>query len=82
MSIEFYLYAIATEQYELVTLIDLKYSTGTGHCYYGKANLMIGDTIYEDDHITMAFYYFEDNRVHAGVFYETNYEYSSNFRLE
>ena len=83
LSIEFYLYAIATEQYELVTLIDLKYSTGTGHCYYGKANLMIGDTIYEDDHITMAFYYFEDkNRVHAGVFYETNYEYSSNFRLE
>lgn len=82
MSIEFYLYAIATEQYELVTLIDLKYSTGTGHCYYGKANLMIGDTIYEDDHTSLAFYFGEAEEAVIVLFEGENGKLRTHLRLK
>ena len=63
--------------------MDVKYSTGTGHCYYGKAYLKIGDKIYEDDYISLAFYYYGDkNRASMGLFYNTNDEFSSDFKLE
>lgn len=82
LSIELYLYAVETEQYELVKLIDVKYSTGTGQCYYGNAYLKIGDKVYEDDYISLAFCY--GNKNHAGVvlFGKTNDEFSSIFKLE
>ena len=77
-----YLYAVETEQYELVKLIDVKYSTGTGQCYYGNAYLKIGDKVYEDDYISLAFCY--GNKNHAGVvlFGKTNDEFRSIFKLE
>ena len=83
LSIELYLYSVETDQYELVKLIDVKYSTGTGHCYYGEAYLEIGDKVCEDDYISIAFYYFDDkNRASMGLFYNTNDEFSSDFKLE
>ena len=83
LSIELYLYAVETNQYELVKLIDVKYSTGTGHCYYGKAYLEIGDKVYEDDYIAIAFYYFGDkNRVGMVLFGKTDDEFRSDFKLE
>lgn len=82
LSIELYLYSVETEQYEKVKLIDVKYSTGTGHCYYGEVYLEIGDKVYEDDYISIAFYYFDDkNRVNIILFYNTD-EFSSDFKLE
>ncbi len=83
LSIELYLYAVETEQYELVKLIDVKYSTGTGQCYYGNAYLEIGDKVYEDDYIAIVFYYGGDKN-HAGVvlFDKTNDEFRSDFKLE
>lgn len=83
LSIELYLYAVETEQYELVKLIDVKYSTGTGQCYYGNAYLEIGDKVYEDDYIAIVFYYGGDKN-HAGVvlFGKTNDEFRSDFELE
>ena len=81
LSIELYLYSVETEQYEKVKLIDVKYSTGTGHCYYGEAYLEIGDKVYEDDYISIAFYYFDDkNRVNIILFYNTD-EFKSDFKL-
>ena len=83
LSIELYLYSVETEQYEKVKLIDVKYSTGTGQCYYGNAYLKIGDKVYEDDYIGIAFYYFEDkNCVHMVLFGKTNDEFRSDFKLE
>ncbi|HAR57877.1 MAG TPA: hypothetical protein DCR62_03945 [Acholeplasmatales bacterium] len=82
LSIELYLYSVETEQYEKVKLIDIEYSTGTGHCYYGEVYLEIGDKVYEDDYISIAFYYFDDkNRVNIILFYNTD-EFSSDFKLE
>lgn len=82
LSIELYLYAVETNQYELVKLIDIKYSTGTGHCYYGKAYLEIGEKRYESK-MSIAFYYFGDkNRASMGLFNNTNDEFSSDFKLE
>ena len=81
LSIELYLYSVETEQYEKVKLIDIEYSTGTGHCYYGEAYLEIGDKVYEDDYISIAFYYFDDkNRVNIILFYNTD-EFKSDFKL-
>lgn len=83
LSIELYLYSVETNQYEKVKLIDIEYSTGTGHCYYGNAYLEIGDKVYEDDYISIAFYYFDDkNRVNMILFYNTNDEFRSDFKLE
>ena len=85
LSIELYLYSVETEQYEKVKLIDVKYSTGTGHCYYGEAYLEIGDKVYEDK-MLMGFYYDNKNcfntRISMGLFYNTNDEFSSDFKLE
>ena len=82
LSIELYLYSVETEQYEKVKLIDIEYSTGTGPCYYGEVYLEIGDKVYEDDYISIAFYYFDDkNRVNIILFYNTD-EFSSDFKLE
>ena len=78
-----YLYSVETEQYEKVKLIDIEYSTGTGQCYYGGAYLEIGDKVYEDDYIGIAFYYFDDkNRVNMVLFGKTNDEFRSDFKLE
>ena len=83
LSIELYLYSVETEQYEKVKLIDIEYATGTGHCYYGEAYLEIGDKVYEEDYISIAFYYFDDkNRVNMILFYNTNDEFRSDFKLE
>lgn len=83
LSIELYLYSVETEQYEKVKLIDIEYSTGTGQCYYGGAYLEIGDKVYEDDYIGIAFYYFDDkNRVNMVLFGKRNDEFRSDFKLE
>ena len=83
LSIELYLYSVETNQYEKVKLIDIEYSTGTGQCYYGNAYLEIGDKVYEDDYISIAFYYFDDkNRVNMVLFGKINDEFRSDFKLE
>ncbi len=82
LSIELYLYSVETEQYEKVKLIDVKYSTGTGQCYYGGAYLEIGDKVYEEDYIVIAFCYGNKNLASMGLFYNTNDEFSSIFKRE
>ena len=77
-----YLYSVETEQYEKVKLIDVKYSTGTGQCYYGGAYLEIGDKVYEEDYISIAFCYGNKNLASMGLFYNTNDEFCSIFKLE
>ena len=40
------MYSEETQNYELVTLSEIKFAEGTPHCYYGKSYLKIGDTEY------------------------------------
>ncbi|MCM1259904.1 MAG: hypothetical protein NC182_03080 [Prevotella sp.] len=83
LSIELYLYSVETKQYELLNLIDIEGITGTRYYYYGKANLEIGDIVYEEDYILIAFYYFGDkNRVNIRLFFNTSDEFRSDFKLE
>ena len=39
------MYSEETQNYELVTLSEIKFAEGTPHCYYGKSYLKIGDTV-------------------------------------
>lgn len=49
LSIEFYLYSVETEQYELVTLFDSYYIEGTQQVFHCKAYLKINDDEYQDE---------------------------------
>ena len=46
LSIKIYVYSEETQNYELVTLSEIKFAEGTPHCYDGKSYLKIGDTEY------------------------------------
>lgn len=50
LSIELYLYAIETAQYELVTLYELHFLEGTQQMFHSKAYLKINDNEYHDEH--------------------------------
>ena len=50
LSIELYLYAIETAQYELVTLYELHFLEGTQQRFHSKAYLKINDNEYHDEH--------------------------------
>ena len=43
------MYSEETQNYELVTLSEIKFAEGTPHCYYGKSYLKIGDTEYDNE---------------------------------
>ena len=49
LSIELYLYAIETAQYELVTLYELHFLEGTQQMFHSKAYLKINDNEYQDN---------------------------------
>ena len=46
LSIKIYVYSEKTQNYELVTLSEIKFAEGTPHCYNGKSYLKIGDIEY------------------------------------
>lgn len=49
LSIELYLYAIETDQYEMVTLYMLHFVENTQQVFHSKAYLKINDKEYQDD---------------------------------
>lgn len=83
LSIELYLYAIETEQYEFATLTELEFKDGTNQYYKGKINLKIKDNIYfKDDSAEFAFYFGNAKEVSVGLCDGNSKEFISYFRLQ
>lgn len=51
LSIELYLYATETEQYELVTLFDIDYVENTQQVFQSKSYLKVNNNEYQDNRI-------------------------------
>ena len=82
LSIKIYVYSEETQNYELVTLSEIKFAEGTPHCYNGKSYLKIGDTEYSG-YYDAALAFGIDNEKHISVFsdqkgYEEAFEFASN----
>lgn len=79
LSIELYLYATETEQYELVTLFDFDYIENTQQVFHSKSYLKIDDNEYQGDKInsnTICYIHFNDD----GLLYITLFDiYISEF---
>mgnify|MGYP000493166299 CR=1 FL=1 len=82
LSIKIYVYSEETQNYELVTLSEIKFAEGTTHCYYGKSYLKIGDTEYSGKY-TAALAFDLGNEKHISIFsdqkgYKESFEFASN----
>ena len=79
---ELYLFCVATDQYEQVTITNYEYNEGTRYFYDGYAKLQIGNNIYEGE-VGGEFYFVgRAERADLGVFYGTDYDFSAMFNLE
>ena len=85
LSIKIYVYSEKTQNYELVTLSEIKFAEGTPHCYNGKSYLKIGDIEYNGGY-RAALDYFPTSK-DIGLFtdqdgYEENFLFKLNNQKE
>ena len=85
LSIKIYVYSEETQNYELVTLSEIKFAEGTPHCYNGKSYLKIGDIEYNGGY-RAALDYFPTSK-DIGLFtdqdgYEENFLFKLNNQKE